>query len=127
RNQLAARGIDLVVLPVSVKPSTEGEMLAVSNANRTEASDALPNPSFNEFKARLEREKVRLFDPAPFLMERGRNGHRYLETDTHWRPETMEVVRNGWQIFSNCHRRQHHYRPRLSKRTSLRAATSPQC
>ncbi|PYK54348.1 MAG: hypothetical protein DME48_08470 [Verrucomicrobia bacterium] len=92
RSQLAARGIDLVVLPVSVKPSTEGEMLAVSNANRTEASDALPNPSFNEFKARLEREKVRLFDPAPFLMERGRNGHRYLETDTHWRPETMEVV-----------------------------------
>jgi hypothetical protein len=92
RNQLAARGIDLVVLPVSVKPSTEGEMLAVSNANRAQASGALPNPSFNEFKARLEREKVRVFDPAPFLMERGRNGHRYLETDTHWRPETMELV-----------------------------------
>jgi hypothetical protein len=92
RNQLTARGIDLVVLPVSVKPSVEGEMLAVSNANRTQASGALPNPSFNEFKARLEREKVRVFDPAPFLMERGRNGHRYLETDTHWRPETMEVV-----------------------------------
>jgi alginate O-acetyltransferase complex protein AlgJ len=92
RNQLAARGIDLVVLPVSVKPSVEGEMLAVSNANRAQASSALPNPSFNEFKARLEREKVRLFDPAPFLMERGKNGHRYLETDTHWRPETMEIV-----------------------------------
>ena len=92
RNQLAARGIDLVVLPVSVKPSTEGEMLAVSNANRAQASGALPNPSFNEFKARLEREKVRVFDPAPFLMERGSNGHRYLETDTHWRPETMELV-----------------------------------
>jgi alginate O-acetyltransferase complex protein AlgJ len=92
RNQLAARGIDLVVLPVLVKPSVEGEMLAVSNANRTQASGALPNPSFNEFKARLEREKVRLFDPAQFLMERGRNGHRYLETDTHWRPETMELV-----------------------------------
>ena len=92
RNQLTARGIDLVVLPVSVKPSVEGEMLAVSNANRTQASSALPNPSFNEFKARLEREKVRVFDPARFLMERGRNGHRYLETDTHWRPETMELV-----------------------------------
>jgi alginate O-acetyltransferase complex protein AlgJ len=92
RNQLTARGIDLVVLPVSVKPSTEGEMLAVSNANRTQASGALPNPSFNEFKARLEREKVRVFDPARFLMERGRNGHRYLGTDTHWRPETMEIV-----------------------------------
>src|SRR5947207_1948829 len=91
-NQLAARGIDLVVLPVSVKPSTEGEMLAVSNANRAQASGALPNPSFNEFKARLEREKVRLFDPEPFLMERKKSGHRYLETDTHWRPETMEIV-----------------------------------
>src|SRR5438874_4623223 len=92
RNQLAARGIDLVILPVYVKPSTEGEMLAVSNANRAKASGALPNPSFKEFKARLEREKVRVFDPATFLMERGSNGHRYLETDTHWRPETMELV-----------------------------------
>src|SRR5213080_2494368 len=91
-NQLAARGIDLVVLPVSVKPSTEGEMLAVSNANRAQASGALPNPSFNEFKARLEQEKVRLFDPEPFLMERGKNGPLYLETDTHWRPQTMEFV-----------------------------------
>jgi hypothetical protein len=92
RNQLAARGIDLVVLPVLVKPSIEGEMLAVSNASRAQAGGALPNPSFNEFKARLEREKVRVFDPAPLLMERGRNGPLYLETDTHWRPETMEFV-----------------------------------
>src|SRR5258705_10675160 len=86
RNQLAARGIDLVVLPVSGKPSTEGEMVAVSNANRAQAGGALLNPSFNEFKARLEREKVCLFDPARFLMGSGRNRHRYLETDTHWRP-----------------------------------------
>jgi SGNH hydrolase-like domain, acetyltransferase AlgX len=92
RNQLAARGIDLVVLPVSVKPSMEGEMLAASNANRAEASSALPNPSFNEFKARLEREKVRVFDPAMFMMERGKNAPLYLDTDTHWRPETMEFV-----------------------------------
>jgi hypothetical protein len=48
----------------------------VKNESTHQASGALPNPSFNEFKARLEREKVRLFDPAPFLMERGRNGHR---------------------------------------------------
>src|ERR1051325_5619034 len=92
RNQLAARGIDLVVLPVSVKPSVEGEMLAVSKANRAEASAGLPNPSFNEFKTRLEREKVRVFDPAPFMEERAKNGPLYLDTDTHWRPETMEFV-----------------------------------
>jgi len=92
RNQLAARGIDLVVLPLWVKPSVEGEMLAVSNANRAEASGALPNPSFNEFKTQLERERVRVFDPAPSLMERGRSRPLYLETDTHWQPETMEFV-----------------------------------
>jgi alginate O-acetyltransferase complex protein AlgJ len=92
RNQLAARGIDLVLLPVWVKPSVEGEMLAVSNANRTEARSGLPNPSFDEFIARLKQEKVRVFDPAPSLMERGTNRPLYLETDTHWRPATMEFV-----------------------------------
>ena len=92
RNQLAARGIDLVLLPVWVKPSVEGEMLAESNANRTEARSGLPNPSFNEFIARLKQEKVRVFDPAPSLMERGTNRPLYLETDTHWRPATMEFV-----------------------------------
>ena len=92
RNQLAARGIDLVLLPVWVKPSVEGEMLAVSNANRNEARSGLPNPSFNEFIARLKQEKVRVFDPAPSLMERGTNRPLYLETDTHWRPATMEFV-----------------------------------
>jgi alginate O-acetyltransferase complex protein AlgJ len=92
RNQLAARGIDLVLVPVWVKPSVEGEMLAVSSANRAEAKGGLPNPSFNEFKTGLEREKVRLFDPSPSLMERGRSRPLYLDTDTHWRPETMEFV-----------------------------------
>lgn len=91
-NQLAARGIDLVLLPVWVKPSVEGQMLAVSNGNRAEARGGLPNPSFNEFIARLKQEKVRVFDPAPSLMERGTNRPLYLETDTHWRPTTMEFV-----------------------------------
>jgi alginate O-acetyltransferase complex protein AlgJ len=92
RNQLAARGIDLVVLPVPVKPSIEGEMLRAPNASLAQTAFPLSNSSFNEFKARLERQKVRVFDPAPFLMERGRGGPFYLETDTHWRPETMEFV-----------------------------------
>src|SRR6476646_3670178 len=90
RNQLAARGIDLVLLPVWVKPSVEGEMLAVSNGNRAVARGGLPKPSFNEFIARLKQEKVRVFDPAPSLMERGRNRPLYLDTDPHWQPETME-------------------------------------
>ena len=92
RNQLAARGIDLVLLPAPVKPSIEGEMLGGPNASRAGTGPALPNSSFNEFKARLEREKVRVFDPALFLVGRRRNEPLYLDTDTHWRPETMEFV-----------------------------------
>src|SRR5947207_7131169 len=49
RNQLAARGIDLVVLPVYVKPSAEGDMLAVSNANLAKPSGAIPTSSLKEF------------------------------------------------------------------------------
>src|SRR5262249_38346965 len=48
RNQLATRGIDLVVLPVLVKPSVEGEMLAVSKANRARARRDLPNRCFSD-------------------------------------------------------------------------------
>ena len=51
RNQLAARGIDLVVLPVSVKPSVEGEMLAVSNANRAQASGASTQSVFQRIQS----------------------------------------------------------------------------
>jgi hypothetical protein len=91
RDQLAARGIDLVLLPAPVKPSIEGYMLGGPDARRLQTDPALPNPSFNEFKARLEREKVRLFDPALSLMGR-RPNQLYLETDTHWRPDTMEFV-----------------------------------
>jgi len=38
---------------------------------------------------------VRVFDPAPFLMQRKTalsGAPLYLETDTHWRPETVEHV-----------------------------------
>lgn len=88
RNQLAARGIDLIAMPVPMKPGVEANRFSA----RAEGSAPLHNASFTEFKARLENAGVRVFDPGPPLM-RGKNGAAlYLETDTHWRPEAMEFA-----------------------------------
>src|SRR5262249_9498556 len=57
------------------------------------------------FKSRLEREKVRVFDPAPSLMERGRSRPLYLDTDTHCRPRRLGLFRDQRPIFFNCQRR----------------------
>ena len=91
RNQLASRGIDLIAMPVPMKPGIDASRLsarAVENA-------PLHNASFAEFKGRLENAGVRVFDPAPSLMQRKTalsGAALYLETDTHWRPETVEHV-----------------------------------
>lgn len=91
RDQLAARGIDLIVLPVPVKPTVDGEMLSAAvNPGR-----ALNNPSYSSFLDRLRAAHVRVFDATTLLMEHKRASAMeplYLQTDTHWRPETMEFV-----------------------------------
>jgi len=78
-------------MPVPGKPTVDGEMLAAG----ARQSEPLQNASFADFKARLEKASVRVFDPAPLLMERkaaASGAPLYLETDTHWQPETMEYV-----------------------------------
>ncbi len=89
RNQLARRGIDLMVMPTPVKPAVAGNMLALSTK-----AQLFENESFKKFKAELDRAGVRIFDPEPLLTEKSRagNGSPYLQADTHWRPEAMELV-----------------------------------
>ncbi len=91
RDQLAARGIELIVVPVPVKPTIEAQHLSA----RAPQNVAVNNPSFAEFKTRLTSAGVRIFDPVPSLMQRKHDvagAPLYLQTDTHWRPETMEFV-----------------------------------
>jgi hypothetical protein len=102
RDQLAARGIDLVLLPVPTKPSIEGEHLSF----RARAEELLENESCVDLKQRLAAAGVRVFDPAPLLKDRkaGSNGlPQFLDKDTHWRPEAMEFVaqRLAWFINSS--------------------------
>lgn len=87
-DQLAARGIDLVVMPAPAKPSLEGEKLS----RRIAPGRLLQNASFEEWQSRLTNAGVRVFDPAPLLIARKSTGPLYLQTDTHWRPETMQYV-----------------------------------
>ncbi|MFL6568993.1 MAG: alginate O-acetyltransferase AlgX-related protein [Chthoniobacterales bacterium] len=87
RDQLAARGIDLVVLPIPTKATIQGEKLSA----RVLPNESLQNASFTEFQNKLTAASVRLFDPTTALMQR-KSAPVYLDTDTHWRPVTMQFV-----------------------------------
>jgi hypothetical protein len=98
RDQLAQRSIDLIAVPVPMKPGVEGEKLSA----RVIANDVLQNSSFLEFRSRLEKNGIRVFDATPLLVQR-KSAHPgeplYLESDTHWRPETMEFVAENLAAF----------------------------
>ncbi len=84
--QLKSRGIRLIVLPVPVKPMIYADKLGAKKF-------PLQNPSFAEFKKRLESAGVTVVDLAPeFAALRRRGVEAYLKTDTHWTPEAMEVA-----------------------------------
>ena len=98
RNQLTARGIELIALPVPMKPGIDADKLSA----RAERRALLQNSSFSEFKARLQKAGVRVFDPGDaFLQQKGGepSGSVYLETDTHWRPEAMEQIAENLAAF----------------------------
>jgi alginate O-acetyltransferase complex protein AlgJ len=110
RDQLAARGIDLIAMPVPMKPGIDANKLS------TRAGESVPlhNASFAEFKAQLEKAGVRVFDPGSSLMQRKTGASLYLESDTHWRPETMEFVAENLAVFVRV--------PPSAQRAALRIA-----
>jgi alginate O-acetyltransferase complex protein AlgJ len=91
RDQLAKRGIKLLVVPVPVKASIHPELLS---SRYSAGGGAVHNPSWEEFLARLEAAKVRVFDPAPLLLEAAaaHDEPQYLATDTHWTPQAADLV-----------------------------------
>jgi hypothetical protein len=95
---LAARGVSLVVVPTPVKPGVHPDKLIASYpADRGIAQNA----SYAEFVESLNREGVPLFDPSTVLSDARRTGAQYLATDTHWRPEAMELVVQALAAFVN--------------------------
>lgn len=82
--QLASRGIQLVVMPTPVKPTVHPEKFA---AGFSELDSPLKNPSDDDLIAELESMGVLVFDPADLILQNKRKGQKaYLSTDTHWLP-----------------------------------------
>jgi len=64
RDQLQARGIELIVMPTPVKPTVHPEMLRQAYAATTQP---VQNASFAQFIDDLEAAGVHVYDPAPDL------------------------------------------------------------
>jgi SGNH hydrolase-like domain, acetyltransferase AlgX len=96
RRQLAARGIVLVVVPTPVKPGVHPEKLVGSYSQH---KGIVQNPSFGAFVEWLSSQGILFFDPDAVLGDRVQSAPQYLATDTHWRPEAMELVAERLAAF----------------------------
>jgi alginate O-acetyltransferase complex protein AlgJ len=101
KTQLSARGIELVVMPMSTKPMIQPEMLVGPSAIGMD----LQNDSFAQFQSNLESGGVPVLDPTPVLHEmKSESGPQaYLQTDTHWSPEAMHRVATTLGEFLEKH------------------------
>jgi hypothetical protein len=90
RDQLKSRAIDLVVMPIPVKPMIEPEFLSPTYG----PSPPLPiqNPSYGQFLRSLDRLQIDYLDVSHSLAESKRltGLSQFLRTDTHWTPEAMQ-------------------------------------
>jgi len=102
KRQLDARGIALIVMPTPVKPTIHPAQLAPGYVR---VDPPVQNPSYDAFIADLRREGVLVFDPAEALVRAAREygQPQYLGTDTHWRPEAMELAAFGLREFLDAH------------------------
>jgi hypothetical protein len=97
KEQLAKRGIALVLVPVPDKATVEPEHLTWGSVPE---GALLNNPGFAPLLDELRAAGVLVYDPTPTL-----TGIRpaYLASDTHWRPEAMATVAKGLASFVREH------------------------
>lgn len=96
--QLASRGITLIVMPTPVKP-----MIQAGNFARAYDDWPVPlrNPSHAQFVKKLEHAGILVFDIAVELANarRANRQSQYLATDSHWRPEAVELTAKCLKTF----------------------------
>ena len=98
--RLAAQGIALILVPTPVKPGVHPEKLVRSYPVQ---SGVVQNPSYGQLVEWLRREGILMFDPGEVLGSVRQSAPQYLATDTHWRPEAMELVAERLAAFVNQH------------------------
>lgn len=86
---LAARGVVLIVMPTPGKPVVHPEML---RGGLADTADAVQNASYRTLTEDLRKAGVQVLDPSESMAAARQAGAQYLATDTHWTPETMETV-----------------------------------
>lgn len=89
RDDLAARGIRLVLLPVPIKPVIDPEYLSHPIPH-----GPLQNPSFGNFLTQLQKNGIEFVDASQAMLDSKRSSGRpqFLKTDSHWTPSAMECV-----------------------------------
>jgi alginate O-acetyltransferase complex protein AlgJ len=98
KKQLAARNIELIIVPIPVKPMVQPEKLWPG------AIAPMQNASFALFKEELEMRGIPVFDLTATLAQAARKGSpQYLAQDTHWRPEAMEQAAEALAEFVKKH------------------------
>jgi alginate O-acetyltransferase complex protein AlgJ len=90
--QLARRGITLVLFPTPDKLMIYPDRF---HGSRARWATMPQNPSYDLFKKELELEGVRVFDPAADLYSKRAGQQLFQRGDTHWMPETVELVARG--------------------------------
>jgi alginate O-acetyltransferase complex protein AlgJ len=105
--QLARRGIRLILMPMPGKAAIHPELLS-SRFVGTEA--VLENASYRQVVNELEAAGVLVFDPAPIMVVRKTSAgdgtslsEQFLRTDTHWTPGSMQFVVEQLQDFIDRH------------------------
>jgi hypothetical protein len=89
RDQLARRGIALVLFPTPDKIMMYPERFHASSTRWTSMPQ---NPSYRDFRNELEQRGVHVFDPADKLYSKRAEQQLFLRADTHWMPGTVESV-----------------------------------
>jgi len=87
RDQLAERGIRLLLVPVPVKPTIHAERLSGQRSSRP-----VRRRGEEDLLADLAARGVEVLDLAAQLARDAQLAPIYLATDTHWRPEVVEIA-----------------------------------
>jgi alginate O-acetyltransferase complex protein AlgJ len=97
---LQARGITPILMPTPVKPGVHPEMLTTPARNQP---GVVQNASYGALLESLRSSGVLVFDPSDALAGARAAAPQYLATDTHWRPEAMELVAERLSAFIAQH------------------------
>ena len=98
KQQLEARNITLIVVPIPVKPTVHPNQFS---RRYREVKAPLHNPSYTKLVETLVSQGVIVYDPSSLLYEAKKQNPQYLKTDTHWKPEAMERVAKDLASFIN--------------------------